>query len=250
MKKIFFSCLMGASLCTFSINAEAQTKKQTKDSSVVIIFSETTTPSQTKKVRSSENNIVKISPLGFLTGRFPLSFERRITDFLAIEASGGVTNKNYIRSIFAQEANIKYQYPWANDSYYDESEPLYQFDERKPKMGVMYGIQPKIYFESEAPEGSFLGLSYDVIKYKFEVPSYSGGVKEEFENVNDFMVNFGYNRIFDRISLETSSGIGLRKVKGEKYVVYKGGSSITDGMATYQQSTINIALGIKVGYHF
>ncbi len=242
-----------------SFAANAQSKKNLKDSASVIIFNQSSNTSTAKKHRSSESNIIKIAPLGLLSGTFPILYERRITDFFSIQAAGGITLKNYTRSAFAKEAEISYTYPWNNTSYYDEASPIYDFQYRKPKMGFMASVQPRVYFASEGLDGSFLGLSFDYYKYKFEIPalkgtsgnySHTGAMQSEFENIKDYMVHFGYQSLYDRISLEYSTAIGMRNVTGSKYAATTYGGSLQEGFATYKQSILNFNFGIKVGYHF
>jgi hypothetical protein len=258
MRKIILYALC-VSLSLSALVSSAQTRRQAKDSSVTIIFSESArTPSSKKKSASGEDNIVKIAPLGFITGQFPLLYERRITDFLTVEIGGGITNRNYLRGAFVSagegdDASMFKEYPWSSSgSDYDVAEPLYSFDARKPAMGYLFRISPRIYFESEAPDGSFLGLQFNHATYNFTIPKYvsgahTGAPQKEHETVTDFMVHFGHQWINDRITLESSSAIGLRKVKGEKYVASDSG---IDGMATYEKSGINFGIGLTVGFHF
>lgn len=245
---------------TIAFSTNAQSKKNIKDSTTVIIFNQSSSSTTSKKHKSSESNIIKIAPLGLLSGTFPLFYERKITDFLSIQAAGGITLKNYTRALFAKEADINYEYSWNNSSYYDEAEPLFEFQHRKPKMGFMASLQPRIYFESEGLEGSFLGLSFDYYKYNFEIPAltgssgnytYNGPIQKEFENIKDFMVHFGYQSLYDRVTLEYTTAIGLRNVNGSKYAAASTSSStLIQGTAEYKQTLLNFNIGIKVGYHF
>jgi hypothetical protein len=251
-KKLLFILIMSFAFhVTFS-----QTRKKV-DSSTVIIFNEGGTQTSKKK-RSSESNIIKIAPLGFLSGTFPLLYERRFTDFFSIQVAGGLTARNYVRNAFQKETEIEYKYPW-NDTYTDQSAPAHDMENRKAKMGFMGSIQPRIYFASEGLDGSFLGLSFDYYRYNFEIPgltgsggSYTqnGSPKSEYENIKDFMVHFGYQTLYDNISLEYTTAIGLRNTMGSKYAAGYNGSQLIEGFATYKQSAINFNIGIKVGYHF
>ncbi len=254
-KKLLFicGCLL---LQLFSI---AQSTKTARDSSTLIIFNQNT--SHTPVKHSGENNIIKIAPLGFLSGTFPLLYERKINDFFSIELSGGVTGKNYSRTVFAQnEDGIKYQYPWTNSNYTDLSEHIYSFTYRTAKPGYMFSLQPRFYFNSDALDGAFMGLSYDYYRYNFNIPALlndngdftqNGPVQQEHENINDYMVHFGLQNLYDKLTFEYTIGLGLRNISGLKYVAATDDAGdIVDGFATYKQSTINFNIGIKVGYHF
>lgn len=252
--------LLGLVLLTFQ-PLFAQSRKQARDSSVTIIFNEQNKSGAKKKKGSSEMNIVKIAPLGFVSGQFPLLYERKISDVFTIEVGAGLTHRNYVRSVFADalvkgtDANdglIK-QYPWDETSgQYDLAPEVYNFDVRQAKMGYMYRIEPRIYFGEEAPEENYLGLQYNFARYNFSIPGYKNGnftgdEKKEYENLTDYMVHFGHQWLYDHISMEWSSAIGLRQIKGSKYVVSNTG---TEGFANYNKSIINFGIGFTVGYHF
>lgn len=260
MNKPFLSVSLCVCLLAFLSPVYAQTKKQTKDSSVVIVFSESKSASTKKHKGSGETNVVKIAPLGFISGTFPLLYERRMTDFLTVQVGGGLTNKNYIRAGMKEaDEEVEYSDSPFDESYYDEAEALYHFKYRKPKTGFMYTVEPRIYFESEAPEGSYLGIAYNFAKYKFAIPAlvaspegyeHKGTPVKEYENITDLMVHFGWQNLYDRISLEYSTAIGLRKVSGSKYVAYNDGTTFVDGLAKYKENRLNFGIGLKVGYHF
>jgi hypothetical protein len=239
----------------------SQTKKAAKDSSTVIIFNKpTSTKSEKKQGQSSENNIIKIAPLGLVSGTFPLLYERRITDFLSIQIGAGLTNRNYSRNAFQSENGIE-SIKYTNGVQNDLSEYVYEFSSRKATMGSMFTIQPRVYFASEGLEGSYLGLSFDNYKYNFEIPGIAGSsnnytqtgpTKSEYEKVSDFMVHFGSQSLNDRISFEWSTAIGIRNVTGNKYAAdFSGpGFSLREGTGEYKQTLLNFNIGLKVGYHF
>jgi hypothetical protein len=261
MKKIF-PLLLCPFLSVCLNPALAQKKQQVKDSSVVIIFQETPAAAAKHKKSSSENNVIKLAPLGFISGAFPLLYERRITDFFTLQLGGGLTNKNYMRAAWvdALDGLSDTKYPWDGDNYYDEADGLYNFDHRTPKMGYLYTVEPRIYFESEAPEGAFLGFQYNFSKFNFQIPAlkktdngdytHTGAPVQEHENITDFMVHFGGQQLFDRITFEYSTAIGLRKISGTKYAAHTDGSTLTEGLTAYKDNRINFGIGLKVGYHF
>jgi hypothetical protein len=261
LRKYFFALFLF--VCT-QLSVQAQSSKNRKDSTVVIIFNENKTE-RSKSKKTGEDNVVKISPLGFITGTYPIYFERRINDFLTVQVGAGVTGKNYLRgAIQKQNDGLSFKYPWGENSQItDDAERLYNFDYRKPTLGYMFSIQPRLYFDSEAPDGSFLAVSYDYYNYNFSIPgleynssnggSHTGSSKSENEKLNDIMVHFGYQTIYDKLTLEYTSGIGLRNVSGSKYaayVDYANNRISNEGLATYKQTTFNFSITLKVGYHF
>jgi hypothetical protein len=263
MKKFLFLvaiiCLSG----TLTVKAQ---KKKLADSSTVIIFTNNSVHKKKKKA-AGESNIIKISPLGLASGTFPITYERKITDFFSMQGSAGITMRNYARGLFIhkkdgiEENGIKYHYPWADENAYDISEPIYGFDFRKAKMGYMASLQPRIYFGSEGLDGGFLGLSFDYYRYNFQIPgmvstgpyssTQTGDIKKEYENIMDYMVHFGTQVLYDRMSLEYSLAVGMRNVSGSKYVAaYDEIGQLQEGMATYKQTLFNFNMAFRVGYHF
>jgi len=221
------------------------------------------------KKPSSELNTIKIAPLGFISGIFPVYYERVINDFFTVQGGVGITSRNYIRNTFQSidDNSITPNYPWGtnNGSIYDLSDAALNIGPRKANLGFLLSVQPRIYFESDAPEESFMGISYDFYRYNFSIPGmvynptageyqYLGAAKKEHENISDAMVWFGYQNVMDRISIEYSAGLGIRNVKGTKYYFAEDNSTgtnvIIEGFAPYKQTLFNFNLGIRVGYHF
>ena len=262
MKKYFIPALLCQCLLAAFNPVAAQKKQQVKDSAVTIIFRESKASSGQHKKSSSENNVIKLAPLGFLSGRFPLLYERRITDFLTLQAGAGLTNKNYVRAgwISASEDLSESKYSWPFDVYSDKADQLYNFDHRTPQMGYMYTVEPRIYFESEAPEGAYVGLAYNFAHYRFQLPrlsktsdyeyAHNGTPMNEHENISDILVHFGGQQLFDRISLEYSTAVGLRKIRGVKYAAFDNNGSVSDGLYPYKAQNITFDIGFKIGYHF
>jgi len=260
--RYFFS----VALLAFSLTqAKAQVSKNLRDSTVVVIFNGSGSigsKHQTKK--TGEDNIIKIAPLGFISGTFPVFFEKKINDFFSVQLGAGLTGFNYFRNtINNAENSLVLSYPWGNNSSNtDVVEPVFSYNERKAGMGYMFSIQPRLYFESEALEGSYMAISYDNYHYTSNIPGitsdgsgnpvYDGPTKDEHENIGDIMVHFGYQTIYDRLTMEYSTGIGLRNVNGTKYAGYidYNTNAVVDGFATYKQTIFNYSIGLRVGYHF
>lgn len=250
-----------------SIYAQKDNEPKQRDSSIIIFSESPRSTKSLKKYHSDENNVIKISPLGFLKGCIPIYYERRISDLFTIQAGVGITTRNYIRGLLynAQDndntSNGSTEYTWKNNvgsqDYTDEDE-LYNFDYRKPRLGYFVSLQPRLYFDSEAPDGSFMALSLEHYQYNFKsLAITSDGTNtrgknwvNEYEKLNDVMVLFGYQSVYDHVTLEYTSGIGIRNIKGQKYAVGTNYSSYTDGWADYKKTSLNFELGLKVGFHF
>jgi hypothetical protein len=248
--------------------AQSQSRKTIKDSSTVIIFAGSSTSSFTKKKKKDNAiNVIKIAPLGFISGTFPILYERKITDYFTVQVSAGLTNRNYSRNAIQSAGSdensnsLHIQSPWDNSYTVVSSMDAYGSDLRTAKMGTMFSIQPRFYFNSEAPEGSYLGLSINSYKYNFDIQGVTGSptttykqngaAKPEYDKITDFMVHFGNQVVYDRLTLDGSTEIGIRNVKGSRYSAATDASNtLHESNYTLTQNTFNFNFGIKVGYHF
>lgn len=257
--------MLVTTLVIATINLKAQSHKTLRDSSTVIIFNQSSSSSYKKKKPAIVSNIIKIAPLGFLSGTYPILYERRITDFFTVQGALGFTGRDLIRDGIQnagsdEGSSLKTQYSWGA-GYTDVSSSAYDFTYRTAKMGTMFSIQPRFYFDNEAPEGSYFGLSFDYYRYNFSIPgvvgnsanyTQTGAPKSEYDNITDFMVLFGNQFIYDRLTFDSYTAIGLRGVKGSRYAAGTSGASnpILESTSTIKQNILNFNIGIKVGYHF
>ena len=246
-----------------SINLFAQKKKDYRDSTTVIVFSQSTKPSSVtgkKHKISGEENVIKIAPLGFISGTFPVYYERAITDYFSVQGGLGLTSRNYYRQVGFTDNAYNFTDPLSTGNE-DLADPLYNFDHRTAKIGFMFALQPRFYFDSDGMEGSFFGVGYSTRRYNFDEqgvkinPSdgstvFGGDIKSEHENLSDLFAVFGYQVLHDRISFESTFEAGITNIKGIKYTAYNESGVISDGFQNYTQSKFYINWGIKVGYHF
>jgi hypothetical protein len=255
------------SLIFLSGSAFAQVGKDAKDSTSTVIIFNSGSQKSTKKYRSTEKNIIKIAPLGFVSGKIPISYERKINDFFSVQVSAGLTSKNYTRSIWQEalsesettDEDIFKTSPLPEGTY-DEADKLYDFKNRKAAIGYMFSVQPRLYINSEGMDGSFVALSADLYNYKYTIPGlkkdgdeykHTGASKKEHETVQDIMGYFGIQRLYDNLSMEYTFGLGLRKIDGVKYTAGEDqNGKFYEGESTYSRSTLNLGVGFKVGYHF
>jgi hypothetical protein len=205
MKKAIFILL---AVC-MSVTVMAQYSNGSKDTTIRI----STYNGSKKKSRSSEMNVVKLAPFGFIPGTFSAHYERVLTDFFSIQGGIGFTHRNYVRNLFWGTDGldlINYQYPGGQDAFDDKADGIYDFDSRTPQVGFMLSVQPRLYFDSEAPDGAYFCFSYDRMRHRFDVPGirydsttfnyvHRGSIKKEYEDLSDMLVGFGYQVLYDRI---------------------------------------------------
>lgn len=259
MPKLFKLSLLSIFI---SLNVAAQT---------TVYFSKDSTRKSTEKRKgSSETNIIKISPLAFLGGIIPVYFERSINETFSIQLGAGITSKNYIGDAIRQgnddQNNNVSTTRWndgTTDTYTNENDIT---KNKKTAIGYFIAIEPRVYFASEGLEGGFMGISLSSAKYNSTSqkivtgttlngePKFSGGTFNASENITDLFVNFGTQTLYDRISLEYTAGIGVRKIKGTEYAYGQsfsaGATKYVDGVSTLDRTKLGYNLSLKVGYHF
>ena len=236
-----------------------------------VYFAKNITNSSGKKTkRSSEKNIVKIAPLSFISGYIPLYFEREITPFFSLQLGAGITTRNYLKEWannfdFSDNENVKNTWSTpgneGNDNYYSSND----FKNRQSALGYYFSIQPRIYFENEGMDGSFIGISYDRFRYNsssYKIingsfgtdgnPVFSSSTFKEYENVSDVSAIFGTQSLYDHIAIEYSAGIALRNVSGRRYAYTNDRNSgqYIDGYSDSKKTTPAFTFSIKVGYHY
>lgn len=241
----------------------AQTKQATKDTTKTVIIFNNGSASIPKKSYSQGNSIVKIDPVGFIFGKIPVSYERRLSDLFSVQLSAGITSKNYLRSVWEEGATesggSNYTYKDAAPSgFEDETDGLYNFDHRSASLGYTISLQPRVYISEEALEGSFFGLGLNMARFNFSTPglvrgpsgnTLTGSTKNEYENIKDVTVYYGWQRLYDRLSLEYSTGIGLRKVDGVKYRAGDANGSFYESLSSYSKKTgVSFEISFKLGF--
>ena len=244
------------------INVSAQKKKHYRDSTTTIVFSQSSTPLNKNKTKSySGVNVLKIAPIGILSGAFPVYYERGFGNYFSLQAGVGITGRNYFREIVKDYKHIDFT---TNNSY-DVADGLYTFDHRTAKPGFMFSIQPRYYEDGEGIEGYFGGLGFNSSTFNFDhqqvmsvandIAVYGGGTAQsESEHIKDIFFVSGYQTLENKVSFEVTAEMGLRLVSGTKYVAYPNSFSstatVTEGFKDYSQTLFYYNIGLKIGYHF
>jgi hypothetical protein len=255
MKKILISALIIAT--SYTVSAQD-----------TVFFQKPSLKQSSKKGRSSERTVIKLAPLNFVGGTIPLYVEREINQFLGLQLGAGVTTHNYLKDVFSSsdlsQPDIK-STKWndGTSDTYNVSNSFYDYDHRKSTLGYTFSVEPRIYYANEGLEGNFVSLSFTQTRFNSDAnrimtgpvtssePTFTNNVFKEYENLSDIMVNFGSQTLYDHISLEYATGIGLRKLKGEKYAYsMDNGGNFVDGASNISKTKIAFNLSFKIGYHF
>lgn len=265
MRKLLLTLTMFCAILNFTIAQET-----------IYFQKDNASKSKKKKAGSKELNIVKIAPFAFIGGNIPVFFEHSINETFSIQAGIGLTTRNYILdalryasdegagagSIYGTQKIV-----WSNGELNNYSNQVNDLDNnylgRKSKMNFSYSIEPKVYVESEGLDGAFFSLSYNGAKYTNTIntvkkglayssnPVLDGSTFNEYYKINNLLVNYGYQTLYDHISLEYSLGLGIRKIKSTSYAYgFDGSNKTIDGIGTSEGTTLGYNLAFRVGYHF
>ncbi len=233
-----------------------------------VYFSKDTSATNKKKYnRSSETNIIKIAPLSFLFGIVPVFYERRLSDLFSVQVGAGITIKNYLKETVDNLEIGKIDDEDYTLNWNGGQGNLYQFasEDQKPKYktGSYFSIQPRVYFDGEAMDGYYMGISYDNTSYKYGSRSIVTGVPSsdpisftntyvnEYDKYSDIAVHFGGQTMYDRLSVEYSVGVAIRNKNSRRYVYgYDNNSNYVDGFADLKKSIPVGLFSFRVGYHF
>lgn len=233
-----------------------------------VYFQRQSSPKASQGKGSSQKNIIKVSPLSFIAGFVPVYFERELSPTFSIQLGAGITTKNYLKDWTRQadegseEVTTTTWSDGTEDTYIDYSD-YSNYKKRKSAMGYFVAVEPRIYFENEGLEGSFIGLSFSRANYKFNQqkiqtgpsilsdPVFLSSTFAEYENVTDILATYGYQTLYDKVSLEYNIGLGLRKLNGKRYAYGQNNTGdYIDGVSTIDKTKLGFNLSIKIGYHF
>jgi hypothetical protein len=216
--KFSFGLMLAVFFLFNSFSASCQTRKKSNSNVEIIDFGENQKKTAEK---SSHPMIIKTSPISPIFGKGLLELEREVTDYLSIQVGVGATFKPLVdisltNLIFEEDSNSGSceSELWEND-YCDNYE---DFDIRRSVPSFLFSFSPRFFFESDGFEGSYIAPKFRYSKNKFEVQS----IQEDFGELTrnstydvdesitrmDFLVHFGSQVLYPKLSLEYFVGIG------------------------------------------
>ncbi|MBX3101679.1 MAG: hypothetical protein KF690_04160 [Bacteroidetes bacterium] len=206
---------------------------------------------------STYSTAFKLNPYGLLNGEIPVFAERRITPKISLEASLGITMKDYISRMYQLMWDEEYENPFDNE--------LSEF--RTQKTGYTYSLAFR-YFPSadyDAIEGLFFGIMWKHRAHFSEIdPASMNGrypevtsVAKEKRVVRDLALIFGQQIFWDaNISSEWMIGLGYRNTANKYLNLIEQHDPQTD---TYERKAVmqekpftgpSLILAWKLGFGF
>lgn len=210
-------------------------------------------------------NIIKTSPSAFLFGRQPFEYEREITDYLSLQAGIGFTFSSalsglstglYSEILDEGESNrFCNSTQWGNQDYCDD---LGDADIRTGKIGMIMSFSPRLWFDSDGMDGSYIAPVVRYSTYKNNVQQVEEGVTslvrlpnsfdlESAKNV-DLVVHYGYQFLNERITWEYFVGLGVRRQNQIRQDLGTPNNRFRNGTAEENSKSVLVELGIRIGF--
>ena len=184
---------------------------------------------------SEGRSLIKLNPLLFFRGDFPIYFETSVSDKIAVEAGVGFTLIDY----FSQPLNlINYDY-----DYEEENGLGYSF-----RLGLRYYASDYSYMQ----EGFYFGANVRYQLYKAEFTSIENidySANNDIKNL-DFRLHVGYLHMWEEnFFIEPYAAFGLRRKTAVSEINYDQNTQTFSTPVGTQMKPI-LSLGFKFGISF
>jgi hypothetical protein len=144
---------------------------------------------------------------------------------------------------------------WASD----EPDNYSDYTIRTGKVGALFSISPRLFFDSDGYEGMYIAPVFRYSTQKFEVQKVREGLpyiernpdelqQESIKNM-DLLVHYGGQTLYPKLTLEWFIGAGIRFSKnlrqdvGYDYLFQSG-----NGERSFKDKKFRLETGIRVGF--
>jgi hypothetical protein len=246
-------------LLFLSSNTFAQNQKNKNTSVEIIDFGNR---EKKQSVKSDHPMIIKTSPISPIFGKAILEVEREITDYLSLQVGVGLKFKPLVeRNLISildesEESNLYCESPlWENDICDDFNDSSI----RKASPGIILSVSPRFFFESDGFEGSYIAPLIRYSRENLNAQSISENrgsivrlsdfdVNESISNI-DFIVHYGLQILYPKLSLEYFVGVGARKenIVRQDLGVDNAGFN-RNGTSKINSTSLLLEGGIRIGF--
>jgi hypothetical protein len=201
-----------------------------------------------KKKKVVKANSVTLGVVSAFNGYLPLFYERKLTEFLSVQAGAGLTFRN-VGSDVAQvlydegiESDVAGGMYMTGTHKEDITDDYSNYQYRKARPGIMLSIGPRVYFSDNVLDGFFLSPEVSFKSYKYAaqladetyelensallfsddntVPRKAAEM-DEFMNCMDYMLTIGgHYQKANSMAIAWSLSAGLRSFNAERLDVY------------------------------
>lgn len=220
----------------------------------VIRFGDDDEPSDKSSVRGL--GIIKTAPLTFILGYVPVFYEREVADWLGIQAGAGITFKPAVSNIQSELYGEIFQ----NNCDGVDCGNYYDYSYRKGKIGYLFSLSPRLYFGSDGLEESYIAPELRYYRRRsdaqrpdpnssFELVRLEDEYDAESYSFTDFMVHYGWQALYPKLSLDISVGVGIRKINGNWQEVYQDEFGFYySETPEHSESRFRFDVGLRVGF--
>lgn len=214
----------------------------------IIRFDDDSYRGKSNKKPKAPRHIIKTAPFAFIMGYMPVFYEYRMKDWLTLQAGVGVNFKPVTYDVMDLVA--------AESCTDDVCPNYYDFSIRKIKTGALLSVAPRLYFGSDAPEGGYVSPEFRVYARRSDATNVNSGlpgvetIDKEHYRVQDFMVHYGYQTLYPKLTVDWSVGVGLRTVSGvfqkEFYELYYYSESVKQSVGPFFRASVGLRIGFQL----
>ena len=168
-----------------------------------------------EKNSTLRRGIVKIAPLSFVLGYFPVFYEYEIKDWLSLQGGVGLTFKPPVSDLQTQIFDELNSDCTDCDNYRD-------YSYRKGGIGYLLALSPRLYFSSDGMDGSYIAPEVRLYQRNsqaqkpdrsstFDLVRLPNDYDDEHLRFTDLMVNFGWQALYPKLAIDWSVGLGMRR---------------------------------------
>lgn len=206
--------------------------------------------------------IIKTNPFSYMFGWQFVEVERTIAPFFTVQGGLGVTFKPLLQDTYAEfidelREGPNYESEWSNDYPDDYSD----YSIRSQKIGLLYSANFKLYFDDDAPDGSYFGFTARIANKRYEVQkvdeTYTGGgvlrLPNDFQDEKvrnlDLVGYYGYQLLYDKLTTEYFVGLGARLSKHTRQDIGSNSSfGYKNGEIEFKESLVRYEVGVRIGF--
>lgn len=262
MKNLTACLLIAAACCAYSADAQNPKKKPKSDVEIINFGDESNDDKKKGEETAYKGMILKTSPTAFIFGRQPFEFEKEMNDYLSLQVGVGITFLPLYAGYDELLAELREETDGSDISdQWDLDEPDYYNDYtyRTGRIGPMFSLSPRLFFESDGYEGMYIAPVLRYSAQNFEVQKVREGIaviermptdlqKESVKNT-DVLVHWGSQSLFPKLTFEWFIGAGIRFRNNTRQDIGFDAQTLSgNAERNFKDKRFRMEAGIRVGF--
>ncbi len=250
-------CCFGASTIAFAQKGKTKPKTEVE----VIDFGEDSS-GKSKEPTTYKGIILKTSPISFVFGRQPVELEKEINDFMSLQIGAGIT----FAPLWTSYGDLTAELLDESDGYceseqwaYDECDYYSDYTIRTGKVGLLFSLSPRFFFESDGYEGMYVAPLLRFSTQKFGVQEVEEGLPYIERNPNrlqeesiknfDLLVHYGSQALYPKLAVDWFIGAGIRFRNNQRQDVGLDDFFMAgNGERNFKDKKFRLEAGIRIGF--